>query len=229
VLLILALQHTVDPAMSILVHARQSATVHLPAGRYDMMFSVGNTWCNPRSGFSEGQLLKFDKSLAAQPGKPMQVSIRPSGTGSQNFRVLVRKIRKEPDAAPAYTRDGSMELKRRANGHFYLPGTIGGISATFVVDPGAPVTSISSDLANQAGVTNCKEVQSRNDATGGCVAFLPRMMLDKFVVRNITVAVIPNLEANVLGSDVLRNFTVSRHDDTMLIGKHKSRTRHDRK
>jgi len=222
VLLILSAPHTATPAMSILVHARQRATARIPAGQYDMMFSVGSTWCNPRSGFSEGQLLKIGKTLTVQMDKPVQLVIKSSGTGMEDFQPLIRKAHPELDLPPPiYTGDGGMKLQRQSNGHFYLPGSIEGTPVIFKVDTGAAVTSISSDLARQVGISNCKEVQlqTANSAASGCVAFLPRMMLGKFVVENITVAVIPNLETNVLGGNVLGNFQVSQNDNGMLIGR----------
>lgn len=222
VLLILSPPQTAIPAMSVLIHARQSATVHLPAGQYDMMFSVGNTWCNPRSGFSEGHLLKFDKPLIMQTDKPTQLAIQTSGAGMEDFQLFIKTANPEASLPPpTFTGDGSMEVQRQANGHFYLPGTIEGIPVTFMVDTGASVTSISSDLARQAGIRNCKEVQfqTANGTATGCIALVPRMTLGNFVLENITVAVMPNMETNLLGANVLRNFQLSQSDSTMLIGR----------
>jgi clan AA aspartic protease (TIGR02281 family) len=222
VLLILSAPQTAIPSLSVLVHAKQSATLHLPPGQYDMMFSVGTTWCNPRSGFSEGHLLKFDKPLTVQTDKPIQLAMQSSGAGMEDFQLFVKTA--NPETAlppPTFSGDGSMEVQRQANGHFYLPGTIDSIPVTFMVDTGASVTSISSELARQAGIRNCKEVQfqTANGTATGCIALLPRMTLGNFVLENITVAVMPNLETNLLGAHVLRNFQVSQSDSNMLIGR----------
>jgi len=90
-----------------------------------------------------------------------------------------------------------------------------------MVDTGASVTSISSDLARQAGIRNCKEVQfqTANGTATGCIALVPRMTLGNFQLQNITVAVMPNMETNLLGANVLRNFQVSQSDSSMLIGR----------
>lgn len=221
-LLILAEPKTIIPSISILVHARQTTTLHLPAGHYDMLFSAGNTWCDPRSGFSDGHLMKFDKPLTVQMDKPMQLAMQSSGADASDFQLFVKTITAEaPPPAPTFSGDGSMEVQRQANGHFYIPGSIANVPVTFMVDTGASVTSISSDLARQAGIHNCKEVQfqTANGTATGCIALVPSMTLGNFTVQNITVAVMPNMEVNLLGANVLRNFQVSQNDSMMLIGR----------
>ncbi len=221
-LLIFSAPDTVIPAKSVLIHAHQSATVALPAGQYDMMFGVGNAWCNPRHGFSDGQIIKINKPLNVQMGKPMQLAIQTSGAGMEDFQLIFKTASpEEPLPLPTFTGDGSMEVQRQSNGHFYLPGTIEGVPVTFIVDTGASVTSISSDLARQARIRNCKEVQfhTANGTATGCVALVPQMTLGNFDLHNITVAVMPNLDENLLGANVLRNFHVSQSDSTMLIGR----------
>lgn len=221
-LLILAEPKTTIPSLSILVHARQATTLRLPAGQYDMLFSAGNTWCDPRSGFTDGHLMKFDKSLTVQMDKPMQLAMQSSGADVEDFQLFVKTVTTEaPPPAPTFSGDGSMEVQRQANGHFYVPGSIANVPVTFMVDTGASVTSISSDLARQAGIHNCKEVQfqTANGTATGCIALVPSMTLGNFTVQNITVAVMPNMEINLLGANVLRNFQVSQNDSMMLIGR----------
>lgn len=223
VLLILTAARTAIPALSVLVRAGQSAGLHLPPGEYDMMFSVGDSWCNPRSGFSDGRFLKFDQPLSVQMDRPIQLAMQSSGPAVEDFQLFVKTA--NPEAAlppPVYAGDGSMEVPRQANGHFYLPGTINDIPVSFMVDTGASVTSISTDLARQADIRNCKEMQfqTANGNATGCIALVPRMTLGNFVLENITVAVMPNLETNLLGSNVLRNFQVRQSDSSMLISRH---------
>lgn len=221
-LLILSAPQTAIPSLSLLVRAQQSATLHLPAGQYDMMLSVGSKWCNPRSGFSDGNLLKFGKPLSVQADKPIRLSMQTSGAGMEDFQLFGKTA--DLDASfppPTFTGDGSVQLQRQDNGRFYLPGTIGTIPVTFMVDTGASVTSISSDLARQAGIHKCKEVQfqTANGSATGCLALVPHMTLGNFTLESITVAVIPNLETNLLGVNVLRNFQISQSDSTMLIAR----------
>jgi aspartyl protease family protein len=221
-LLILTAPQTAIPSLSVLIHAKQSTSFHLPAGQYDMMFSTGNTWCNPRIGFSDGSILKFNKLLTVQIDKPMQLAMQSSGTGAADFQLFIKTA--NPETAlpqPTFTGDGSMEVQRHANGHFYLPGTVENVPVTFMVDTGASVTAISSELAREAGIRNCKEVQfhTANGTANGCIALVQHMTLGNFVLQNITVAVMPNMEVNLLGANVLRNFQTNQSDSTMLIGR----------
>ncbi len=222
VLLILTAAASAVPSLSVLVHAGQAAAVHLPAGRYDMMFSVGDNWCNPRNGFSEGHLLKFDQPLTVQAGKPVQVAMQASGSGIADLQVLVHAFHPAVSAPPPdYTGDGRMQVTRHADGHFYLPGNIDDTPIVFMLDTDSPVTSISSGLARQAGIRNCKAIQpaAANTPAAGCIALVPHMRLGHFALENITVAVLPDTETNLLGTNVLRNFQVSQHDSQLLIGR----------
>ncbi|BCK86612.1 protein CyaY [Sideroxyarcus emersonii] len=222
VLLILTAAESATPSLSILVHAGQVAAVRLPAGRYDMMFSVGDNWCNPRNGFSEGHLLKFDQPLSVQAGKPVQVAMQTSGSGIADLQVLVKTFHPAASAPlPNYTGDGRMQVARHADGHFYLPGSIDDTPIVFMLDTDSPVTSVSSSLARQAGIRNCKAVQppAANTPAAGCIALVPHMKLGRFALENITVAVLPDTETNLLGTNVLRNFQVSQHDSQLLIGR----------
>jgi iron donor protein CyaY len=221
-LFILAESGTVIPALSVLVHAKQSAALHLPAGQYDMMFGTGSAWCNPKNGFSDGHIVKFDKPLTVRMDHPMPLLMQSSGAGMDDFQLFVQTVAAQEPAPPqpTYSGSGTMEVPRQPNGHFYLPGTVAGVPVTFMVDTGASVTSISSDIARQAGIHDCRKVQfqTANGAATGCIALVPRMTLGNFELQNITVAVMPNMETNLLGANVLRNFQMSQSDSGMLIG-----------
>jgi len=222
VLLVLTPPQTVMPYLSVLVHARQSAAVQVPAGQYDLLFGVGTTWCNPRIGFSDGTMVKFNKPLTVQAGIPLQLGLQSSGAGPEDFQLFVKAANPEAEVPPpTFSGDGTMEVQRHPNGHFYLPATVENVPATFMVDTGASVTSVSSELARQAGIRNCKEVQfqTANGPANGCIALVARMTLGNFVLENITVAVMPNSETNLLGANVLRNFQVRQSDTSMLIGR----------
>jgi iron donor protein CyaY len=222
-LLIITQPKTTIPIMSIFVYARQIASLHLPAGEYDLMFGTGHTWCNSHRGFSDGHLMKLEKSLTVQMGKPIQLAMQSSGVKAEDFQLFIHNAAKDISIPkPVFSGDGSMVVQRQPNGHFFLPGTIADVPVNFMVDTGATVTSISSDIARQAGVFDCHETQfqTANGAATGCIVLIPRMTVGNFVVENITVAVMPNLDTNLLGSNILRNFQVRQDGNSMLIGRH---------
>lgn len=221
-LLILTAPHTLIPSISVMVHARQQASVRIPPGQYDLMFAAGTRWCDARSGFSDGRMLKFSEPLSVPHDTPVRIAMQSSGAGPEDFRALISSfVPAAPPPAPSFSGDGSMTVKRHGNGHFYLPGSIAGVPVTFMLDTGASVTSITSEIAREADVRNCKEiqVQTANGSTTGCIALVPQMTLGNFTLKNITVAVMPNMDTNLLGANVLRNFRVGQDGDTLLIGR----------
>lgn len=221
-LLMLTRPDTALPMLSVLVHARQEAVVNLPAGNYDLMFGTGSSWCSAKTGFSDGHILKFGQPLTVEMDRPVQLSMQSSGADAADFQLFVRTATPEVEIPePTFSGDGTMEVRRHANGHFYLPGSIENVPVTFMVDTGASVTSISADIAREAGIRNCKEVQFQTaaGAATGCIALVQNMMLGNFELHNITVAVMPSMEINLLGANVLRNFQVSQGNAVMLIGR----------
>ncbi len=221
-LLILTAPHSLIPSASVMVHARQQASVRIPPGQYDLMFAAGTRWCDARRGFSDGRMLKFNNSLSVQQDTPVRISMQSSGAGPEDFRALISTfVPATPLPTPSFSGDGSMAVKRHSNGHFYLPGSIAGVPVTFMLDTGASVTSITSEIAREAGVHNCKEIQfqTANGSATGCIALVPQMTLGNFTLKNITVAVMPNMETNLLGANVLRNFRVGQDEDTLLVGR----------
>ena len=91
-LLILTAADTLIPSLSVMVHARQQANVRVPPGQYDLMFAAGTRWCDARSGFSDGRLLKFDNSLSVQHDTPMRITMQSSGAGPEDFLALISTI-----------------------------------------------------------------------------------------------------------------------------------------
>jgi clan AA aspartic protease (TIGR02281 family) len=221
-LLILTAPRSAVPALSVLLHARQRASIRVPPGQYDLMFSAGTRWCDARSGFADGRMLKMGEPLSVRHDTPMRISLQSAGAGPEDFRALISTfVAATPPPAPSFSGDGSMTIRRHDNGHFYVPGTVSDIPVTFMLDTGASVTSITAEIARQAGVHNCKEiqVQTANGTASGCLALVPQMTLGNFTLKNITVAVMPNMETNLLGANVLRNFRVGQDGDLLLIGR----------
>lgn len=78
---------TVIPYLSVLVQANQSASIRLPAGQYDLMFSTGHSWCNLRTGFSDGQPIKLNTTLSVLAHQPVQIGAQSAGSGADDFQM----------------------------------------------------------------------------------------------------------------------------------------------
>ncbi len=211
---------TVIPYLSVLVQAGQSAKVRLPAGQYDLLFSVGDTWCNTSSGFSDGTRIKLSTTIDVLPAQPMQLGAQSSGTGAADFQVFIRSSAPEPPPpATQFMGNGAMEIRQHSDGHFHIAGSVNGIAITFLVDTGASVTSLTSDTANRAGVLNCRNAtfKTANGTIDGCIGTVAQLTIGDYQIQNAAVAVMPNLEVDLLGMNVLSHFQISQADGIMRL------------
>ena len=211
---------TVIPYLSVLVNARQTARVSLPHGQYDMLFSVGDSWCNSRIGFADGDNTKLNTTLNVVPLQPMQILAQSSGSDASDMQLFIRSsvAQAEPPAFK-FIGNGVMEISRHSNGHFHINGAINGFPVTYLIDTGASLTSVSAQTAKQAGIRDCKPSTFRT-ASGtipGCIALVPELTIGTFQLQNIAVAVMPNMEIDLLGMNVLSHFEMKQVDGVMRL------------
>jgi aspartyl protease family protein len=128
--------------------------------------------------------------------------------GVQAWQAQVQRARFSLDAVA-----GTIELRRAPDGHFHWPGTLNGAAVDFLVDTGATSTAIPRALAERLGLRSEGRVQS---ATAGGVVIGSLARVDLALeggprVERLRVAVLPQLEAPLLGMDVLSkmHFTLS--------------------
>lgn len=105
-----------------------------------------------------------------------------------------------------FTADGtSITLQRAADGHFHWPGRVDGRSIDFLVDTGATRTALPGRLAQQLGLPKGRTLQS-STAGGTVTGYESRIDLvleGGVAVQQLRVTVLPDLEAPLLGMDVL--------------------------
>jgi aspartyl protease family protein len=105
-----------------------------------------------------------------------------------------------------FTADGtSITLQRAADGHFHWPGRVDGRSIDFLVDTGATRTALPGRLAQQLGLPQGRALQS-STAGGTVTGYESRVDLvleGGVAVQQLRVTVLPDLEAPLLGMDVL--------------------------
>jgi aspartyl protease family protein len=100
---------------------------------------------------------------------------------------------------------GAVELKRERDGHFHWPGRVNGVAVDFLVDTGATSTALPRALAEKAGLAKEGTVVS-STAGGDAVGYSARadVALEGGVrADRLRVTVLPQLDAPLLGMDVL--------------------------
>ena len=114
---------------------------------------------------------------------------------------------------------GAIELRRSADGHFHWPGRVNGIEVDFLVDTGASTTALPQRLAERAGLPDEGRLQV-STAGGSAVGMRSRADVELqggVRAERLRVAVLPQLDAPLLGMDVLSRMRFSQGDGVMRI------------
>ncbi|OGS91042.1 MAG: hypothetical protein A2Z95_05220 [Gallionellales bacterium GWA2_60_18] len=115
--------------------------------------------------------------------------------------------------------DSVLVLRQRANGHYFLDGTINGKSLTFVVDTGATAISLPQEAAMSAQVY-CREqvlMQTANGTASACLTVIPKLEFGPFRIANVPATIAPGLTQPLLGMSVLRHFRIEQENGEMRI------------
>jgi aspartyl protease family protein len=127
-------------------------------------------------------------------------------------------------AAPESPRQGFRELNiPDENGRYSVDAMVGGEPARFVVDTGATIVTISSDLANRLGLVETPSsphyvVHTANGTTLAYGVKLSAIDLGSIYVSEIDALVDPNLgNVNLLGENFLARMTSVEQRDHVLI------------
>jgi aspartyl protease family protein len=114
---------------------------------------------------------------------------------------------------------GRIELTRSRDGHFHWPGRVNGVAVDFLVDTGATGTALPAALAREAGLV--LEGTLRSSTAGGVVeGRLARADVELqggVRVDALRVAVLPQLEAPLLGMDVISKLRLSQHNGVLTL------------
>jgi aspartyl protease family protein len=114
---------------------------------------------------------------------------------------------------------GRIELRRAADGHFHWPGRVNGVEVDFLVDTGATSTALPLALAQQAGLV--LEGTLRSSTAGGEVegriARADVMLQGGVSAQRLRVAVLPRLQAPLLGMDIISKLRLSQSDGVLTL------------
>lgn len=118
--------------------------------------------------------------------------------------------------------DGSLQLPRQRDGHFYADGSINGQPVRFMVDTGASSIAVSDALAERAGLEGGQVVQfhTANGTRMGRLVRAQSIQVGALQVRNLTVGTGytgPSQHDALLGQNFLRQFNVSIRGDVLEL------------
>lgn len=209
------------PLSSLLVKAKNTANASMATGKYDLLFSTGNTWCNLQIGFKDGSISKLDNRFEFFRQIPAAISLQSTGSKPADFNVYLRSHMESPAIPEQHIGSGVMELQQAKDGHYYIQGSIAGNPITFLVDTGASVTTIKQNLAIIGGIKNCKATQSNtaNGVVDVCVGTIAEIRIGAYVINNATVVANPKTDVNLLGMNVLNQFQISTEKGVMRLSK----------
>jgi len=117
------------------------------------------------------------------------------------------------------TASGVVEIRRGEDGHYHWPGTLNGASVDFLVDTGASGVAIPSALAERLRLRGDETV--RSSTAGGWVT--GRVVRADLVLEGgvradrLRMVALPNLDAPLLGMDVLGRLHWQQRDGALRI------------
>ena len=118
--------------------------------------------------------------------------------------------------------DGSVEIERSGDGHFYADVQINGAPVRMLVDTGASVVALSRDDARSAGVAtsigmNDVVGEGADGAVRGEYVTLGRVELGGKSAERLEAIVLNAGEQSLLGQSFLSQFSVSIEGDKMVL------------
>jgi len=115
----------------------------------------------------------------------------------------------------------SLALHLNDNRYYSAQGTINDLPATFIVDTGASVTTVSRRIAEAAGIGSCAETghtETANGVTQSCMVTVPKLSFGTFHLNNVTVNVLPSLKFDgLLGMNILRLMKMQQQEGVMYL------------
>lgn len=125
-------------------------------------------------------------------------------------------------ASSVVSHDGSLQLPRHRDGHFYVEGSINGQPVRFMVDTGASTIAVTDALAQRAGLEGGEVVQFRtaNGSRMGRLVRAQSITVGTLQVRNLTVGTGytgSSEQDALLGQNFLRQFDVRMRNDVLEL------------
>jgi clan AA aspartic protease (TIGR02281 family) len=120
--------------------------------------------------------------------------------------------------------EGKLAVHMDAAHSYRTPGKVNGRPVNVIIDTGASRTSISQQVADDAGIKGCANqslTATANGVVANCLATASEITFGTFHIRNLTVSVMPALPVDaLLGMDVLGRMRIQQEDGVMYISNH---------
>lgn len=129
----------------------------------------------------------------------------------------------EPDITRTLDQQGveQLELYRDLGGHYQITGKINGHSADFLLDSGATIVSIPSDLAASIGLKRgpAFQVGTANGTITNYSTRISRLEFGGFVLNNVRASINPGMSGSqvLLGMNVLSRFEMIQRDNRLTL------------
>ncbi|MCP5245349.1 MAG: retroviral-like aspartic protease family protein [Burkholderiales bacterium] len=197
----------------------------VPVGQYGIQIFIGSDWCNLESGFSDGAHISVDGGITIETGQTTLLEFY--GTGLNPVQIALAYSTFSPPAnfsqkipPSEVIGDGVLELLQSYDGHYFSSGTVNAVPVVFMIDTGATIVSVSSEIAALAGIKKCApiKVSTANGIVNACIAKVAEVTFGSYQITDIDVIVLPNMSGDaLLGMNVLRNFRIEQVGEIMRI------------
>ena len=135
------------------------------------------------------------------------------------FQHFGQRLKAEALGTPT-TEGGDLRIPMAEDGHFWVEASINGQSARFLVDSGASVTTVSSDLARNAGIPmNGRRwmVETANGAAPVIQASADRLEVGSISRSDFPIDISEREQTNVLGMNFLSSLSGWRVEGSYLV------------
>lgn len=210
--------------LAVSIAPNQSTQISLPIGQYGMHILIGSKWCNVETGFSAGANVTVSDEISIKAGSTTTLQF--SGSGINPLQLALAYGMSKPEYIQNEIEPsevigvGRIDLMQTRDGHYFSSGTINGTPAVFMIDTGATLVAISTELASRSGIQNCipLETITGNGKVKACKATASEIAFGRFKLKDVDVMIMPNMPGNaLLGMNVLRNFHIEQDDKVMRI------------
>lgn len=139
----------------------------------------------------------------------------------EDFRALGARLMEAVAGAPAEAPDGTLVIRPRSDGHYWVSAQVNGHGARFLVDSGASVTTLSAATAQSAGLEPSGAFGALVDTANGPM-IVHRGRAASFRVgsierNNLAVHISPRDTVNVIGMNFLSTLSSWGVEDGALV------------